>query len=202
MERKITKTQKKICNAMKSLLKEKDYDDITIQELVNKAEVSRSSFYNHFEKKDDVMKMVISMLGERIAAKDMFEKDHEYDKQAITRIRERVVDYSKEHRDDIVLIYKAGFGAEYSRIVRTKLLEVRAMFAYEFEDEDGNRDVYSDGILYDLKTWSSVNDTMSSLELYYEKYSDMPTDEYTRMIEKAGHMHMTGNFYKKETVAE
>ncbi|MBR0481387.1 MAG: hypothetical protein IJJ48_02820 [Firmicutes bacterium] len=51
---------------------------------------------------------------------------------------------------------------------------------------------------YDLKTWSDVNYTISTLELYFEKYPDMSTEEFDKMIQKAWRLKMTGNFYRKK----
>ena len=44
-----------ITEALLALLKEKDYQDISITELCEKADVTRTSFYRNFKSKDDIL---------------------------------------------------------------------------------------------------------------------------------------------------
>lgn len=47
-DRRIRKTKKAIHEAILSLLEEKEYNDITISELTERADVNRKTFYNHY----------------------------------------------------------------------------------------------------------------------------------------------------------
>ncbi len=194
----ITKTQNIICEAMKELLKESPYEKISVQDLVAKSGVSRSSFYNHFTNKDDVIRLIISRLCENIVNTNEYMDKDSFDKEYITSIRRKLLDYNRDHLDGILTLYKAGFGTQYNRELKIRMFELRQLFDYEYEDENGEKHILSDGVLYDLKTWSDVNYTISTLELYFEKYSDMSTEEFNKMIEKAWRLKMTGNFYRKK----
>ena len=54
-DRRIEKTRRVLHNALTSLMKRKEYRSITIQEIIDEADVGRSTFYTHFDDKDDLL---------------------------------------------------------------------------------------------------------------------------------------------------
>ena len=56
MDKKFTKEC--VVSALKNLLKEKSYDDITLSEIAEKAGVSRNAIYRNFETKDKMIKAI------------------------------------------------------------------------------------------------------------------------------------------------
>ena len=51
-DRRITKTRNAIYSAFLRLLNQKDYEAITVQEIIDLADVGRSTFYSHYESKE------------------------------------------------------------------------------------------------------------------------------------------------------
>ncbi|MBR5572442.1 MAG: TetR/AcrR family transcriptional regulator [Oscillospiraceae bacterium] len=62
MDRRQRKTRTAIFHAFTELLSKKDFHKITVEEIIMGADVGRSTFYAHFETKDDLLKAFCSDL--------------------------------------------------------------------------------------------------------------------------------------------
>lgn len=63
-DRRIQKTQSLLRGALLSLVAEKPYDSIVVKEILDRANVGRSTFYTHFRDKDDLLVTgIYDMLG-------------------------------------------------------------------------------------------------------------------------------------------
>jgi AcrR family transcriptional regulator len=67
-DRRIQRTRKLLQDALLALILEKSYEDVTVQDVIDRANVGRSTFYAHFQDKEDLL------LSEFDTFQTMFEK--------------------------------------------------------------------------------------------------------------------------------
>ncbi len=54
-DRRVQRTRELLKNALMQLIHEKGYDAVTIQDVVDRANVGRTTFYSHYQSKDDLL---------------------------------------------------------------------------------------------------------------------------------------------------
>lgn len=54
-DRRVQKTHKVLRDALDSLIREKSYDSIAVREILDRANVGRSTFYTHYRDKDELL---------------------------------------------------------------------------------------------------------------------------------------------------
>ena len=69
-DRRITKTRKAIYQAFLQLLNQKDYEAITVQEIIDLADVGRSTFNSHYESKELLLDELCQQLFHHLFERD------------------------------------------------------------------------------------------------------------------------------------
>jgi AcrR family transcriptional regulator len=54
-DRRIQRTERRLHEALSTLIREKPYDSIAVKEILDRADVGRSTFYTHFRDKDELL---------------------------------------------------------------------------------------------------------------------------------------------------
>ncbi|MBQ3339392.1 MAG: helix-turn-helix transcriptional regulator [Atopobiaceae bacterium] len=130
----------RLTEALLELMAEKPYEDITIRELADRAEVARVSFYRHFKSKDDVLAQDARRLIEGFLA-SLDPNLRSYDSRAFV---EALLKHMQAQDASIQLLIKSG----RMDIVRTEF--DRAFEVGGTDRRDSARRRFLSGGLYNL----------------------------------------------------
>jgi len=79
MDRRQQKTRDAIFKAFSTILETKRYSNITVQEIIDEANIGRSTFYAHFETKDELLKTMCTDIFSHVFSDElMSEKTHDF----------------------------------------------------------------------------------------------------------------------------
>ena len=60
-DRRVGKTRKALKEALTDLILEKGYEGVTVQDVIDRADVGRSTFYAHFVDKDGLLMAILAI---------------------------------------------------------------------------------------------------------------------------------------------
>lgn len=67
VDRRVRRTRTALFDALVALIRERDYETITVEDVLRRANVGRSTFYAHFTSKDDLLEKSLERLRQLLA---------------------------------------------------------------------------------------------------------------------------------------
>jgi len=95
-DRRIQKTEALLRQALASLIREKAYDSIVVKEILDRANVGRSTFYTHFRDKDELLASTIHEILRSAGSTPLPSSAKPYER--IIRFSLPIFEYLQEHR--------------------------------------------------------------------------------------------------------
>lgn len=84
MDKRILKTDAAIYAAFGACLKEKDFASISVEDILKKSGISRSTFYAHFKAKDDVLDSLLDTIFEHVFSHSLHEEQsHDFSHESV-----------------------------------------------------------------------------------------------------------------------
>ena len=136
MDRRQQKTRDAIFKAFSKLIEEKRYAEITVQEIIDEANIGRSTFYAHFETKDELLRTLWTNIFNHVFAdKLMSEKTHDFSRgnndleTKLTHILHHLMD----SETNIVGILSSESGELFMRYFKDYLSEIFLQYLGEIK---------------------------------------------------------------------
>ena len=117
------RTQRLLHQALMSLIAEKKYESITVQDVLDRADVGRSTFYVHFRDKDELLTNGFQYL------QSFLESAQEASRGASRNSHERIIGFSLpmfEHALEYRRVNRALLGSSAESVVRRRIHSVLA----------------------------------------------------------------------------
>ena len=127
MDRRQLKTRKAIFDAFMRLTERQPYSSITVQEIIDEANVGRSTFYSHFETKDDLLRSLCAEIFAHVFSHELIkEKTHDFSTGA-DDMREKVTHilyHLQDSRANLRGILSGESGELYMEYFKSSLAQV------------------------------------------------------------------------------
>lgn len=126
MDRRQKKTRDAIFSAFTELLKKESYSKITVQEIIDMANVGRTTFYAHFETKDSLLRSLCTEIFEHVFSDDLEkEKTHDFSAAHNTRaVITHILYHLQEHMSYLPNILSGESGEVFMNSFKTHMKEL------------------------------------------------------------------------------
>ena len=133
MERRRKKTRQAILSAFQELLAQKRYENITVQDIVETADVGRSTFYTHFETKDMLLRAMCEDMFVHVLENVTDEGSHDFshDRDNPAMIVSHMLYHMQDQQKNIRGLLTCESRDIYLQYFREKLRETLAARGHE-----------------------------------------------------------------------
>ena len=112
MDRRVKRTKKRLRDAIVSILKEKNVEDVTVSELANCADINRGTFYTHYRDASDLLNSLENELFNEL--------DESFAKKSGKYVLESVFTVINDNKDIVSVLLDIDYHkAFYERLVNT-----------------------------------------------------------------------------------
>ena len=134
MDRRQQKTRDAIFKAFSTLLETKRYGNITVQEIIDEANIGRSTFYAHFATKDELLKAMCTDIFSHVFSDGlMSEKTHDFsgNNNGLETRLTHMLHHLKDSEKNIVGILSCESGELFLKYFKGYLAEMFSKYLNE-----------------------------------------------------------------------
>lgn len=101
---RVVRTRRMLSKALMDLLQTTSFDKLSVNDICEKAEVHRATFYNHFSDKNDLLNFALDIFQEELFEKCIENKEFSSQKEMYMALVECVYDFMSTRREKLRLI--------------------------------------------------------------------------------------------------
>ncbi|MDO5547911.1 MAG: TetR/AcrR family transcriptional regulator [Eubacteriales bacterium] len=167
-DRRIRRTKRLLRQALAELMNEKEFKDITVKEITERADLNRGTFYFHYtdtyDLKDKIENELVQVLQENLETYQPTEDNH-----SVQDIADAVLGYIQENR----FLVRTLFHDTSGEGIRSKMMRVledtiyRVQTTHMLEENDGQRKYVcrflANGIVGAVTMWLEQEDSLEGI---------------------------------------
>lgn len=136
MDRRQQKTRDAIFKALSTLLETKRYNNITVQEIIDEANIGRSTFYAHFETKDQLLKTMCTDIFSHVFSNEFItEETHDFSdgNNGLETKLTHILHHLEDSKKNIVVILSYESSELFMRYFKEYLTEMFSKYLNEIK---------------------------------------------------------------------
>jgi len=134
MDRRQQKTRRAIFSAFSILLQRKGFEKITVQEIIDEANIGRSTFYAHFETKDELLKAICTDIFQHIFTMTLpQEEEHALGIENLELKLGHILFHLEQHRADLLGIFNSESSFLFIRYLEEYLVDLFQRYDEDFK---------------------------------------------------------------------
>lgn len=144
-DRRVLRTRDLLEQALLSLIKEKSFDSITVQDIIDRANVGRATFYLHYDNKEDLLGSGFAGLEEELRERQrgMRQRGSKLDERLFAFSRD-LLEHAHKHREVISAMVGKRGGAAIQHVLRKLLADLMREEVRALSAEKGSASVPAD----------------------------------------------------------
>ncbi len=124
-DRRVERTRQLLEAALLSLIKEKEFEAISVQEIIDRANVGRATFYAHYDNKEDLLESGFDGLLTTLRERQREARSHEGTiEERLFAFSHHLLTHADEHRDIFPAMVSNRGGALIQHLLRNLLVKV------------------------------------------------------------------------------
>jgi AcrR family transcriptional regulator len=124
-DRRVERTHQLIRGALRSLIQEKGFEALTVQQIIDRANVGRATFYAHFDNKDDLLASGFEDLRASLKARQRDACAHGHSLEArVFAFSHELFAHANEYRDVFRAMVGKQSGATVQRFMHKLLVDL------------------------------------------------------------------------------
>lgn len=135
MDRRQQKTRDAIFRAFSKLLEAKRFENITVQEIIDEANIGRSTFYAHFETKNELLKSMCTEIFHHVFTEHPpQEADHDFSEgsRSLEQKLEHILYHLRENKLNLKGLLASESGELFMRYFREYLVDLFLKYKDDF----------------------------------------------------------------------
>lgn len=180
-DRRVRRTRRALHEALRSLILQKGYDNITVQDVIDRADVGRATFYAHFRDKDDLLRggfeEMRESLRQRLAA---FLRNDEHHSGEGLEVAHVLFDHAAGSHKEYRALAGSRSGGAFIKFAHKELTSL----VQEHLDEAVTRHRLKPVVPVEIIAYSTVSTLLALLTWWLDKGTPYSPEQMAQMFER------------------